>query len=812
MDTFLLDLKCSLRTLGRTPGFAVIAVLTLALGIGANTALFSVVNGVLLNPLPFPQPDRLLAVYTNSSQFGTSSTTYPNFLDWRKETRALAAIAGYRFQDYNLTGTGEPERLHGLMVSAEFFSILGITPRVGRAYRPEEDVVGAVPVALISEGIWKRKFGSSKDAVGTSLVLNGEPHTILGVVPGKVALFRAADVFVPIGQWSEPAFRDRRIGMGMHAIGKLKTGVSLAEARSDMELVGKHLADAYPASNGGLGIVLFPLKEDRVGDVRPMLFVLLGAVGFVLLIACANVANLLLARSTGRTREFAIRAALGAGQARVVRQLLTESVLLALAGGAIGLAFAHWGLEAVLAALPKALPRTDEIALDWHVLAFTLGVALVTGILFGLAPALRMFKPNLQDTLKEGGRGGSGERHRTQKIFVAVEMALAVVLLVGAGLMIRSLAVLWGINPGFDPHNVITYALSLTSEKTATAAQLRQLYRAHLTAFEGTPGIEKVSMTGGSIPMTGDSEIPFWVEGTPKPTSENDMPFALFYLTTPGYRDVMRIPLIRGRFFTDQDDEHSADVAVIDEAFARKFFRDQDPVGKRVNLALLDTHPQIIGVVGHVEHWGLGDTQHETLQAQIYLPIWQVPDHFWTLLNSGCEYVARTAAQPIGTMNGLRAAAAKVDSTSVLYQPERMDEIVKNSVAVQRFTMILLSMFAGLALVLSGIGIYGVIAYVVGQRSHEFGIRIALGAQRGDVLRMVLRDGAKVALAGVIVGLIAAVGLTRLMANMIYGVGVRDPVTFAGVAIVLTMVALAACYVPAWRATRVDPMIALRYE
>ena len=812
MDTFLLDLKCSLRTLGRTPGFAVIAVLTLALGIGANTALFSVVNGVLLNPLPFPQPDRLLAVYTNSSQFGTSSTTYPNFLDWRKETRALAAIAGYRFQDYNLTGTGEPERLHGLMVSAEFFSILGITPRVGRAYRPEEDVVGAAPVALISEGIWKRKFGSSKDAVGTSLVLNGEPHTILGVVPGKVALFRAADVFVPIGQWSEPAFRDRRIGMGTHAIGKLKTGVSLAEARSDMELVGKHLADAYPASNGGLGIVLFPLKEDRVGDVRPMLFVLLGAVGFVLLIACANVANLLLARSTGRTREFAIRAALGAGQARVVRQLLTESVLLALAGGAIGLAFAHWGLEAVLAALPKALPRTDEIALDWHVLAFTLGVALVTGILFGLAPALRMFKPNLQDTLKEGGRGGSGERHRTQKIFVAVEMALAVVLLVGAGLMIRSLAVLWGINPGFDPHNVITYALSLTSEKTATAAQLRQLYRAHLAAFEGTPGIEKVSMTGGSIPMTGDSEIPFWVEGTPKPTSENDMPFALFYLTTPGYRDVMRIPLIRGRFFTDQDDEHSADVAVIDEAFARKFFRDQDPVGKRVNLALLDTHPQIIGVVGHVEHWGLGDTQHETLQAQIYLPIWQVPDHFWTLLNSGCEYVARTAAQPIGTMNGLRAAASKVDSTSVLYQPERMDEIVKNSVAVQRFTMILLSMFAGLALVLSGIGIYGVIAYVVGQRSHEFGIRIALGAQRGDVLRMVLRDGAKVALAGVIVGLIAAVGLTRLMANMIYGVGVRDPVTFAGVAIVLTMVALAACYVPAWRATRVDPMIALRYE
>ena len=812
MDTFLLDLKCSVRTLGRTPGFAVIAVLTLALGIGANTALFSVVNGVLLNPLPFPQPDRLLAVYTNSSQFGTSSTTYPNFLDWRKETRALAAIAGYRFQDYNLTGTGEPERLHGLMVSAEFFSILGITPRVGRAYRPEEDVVGAAPVALISEGIWKRKFGSSKDAVGTSLVLNGEPHTILGVVPGKVALFRAADVFVPIGQWSEPAFRDRRIGMGMHAIGKLKTGVSLAEARSDMELVGKHLADAYPASNGGLGIVLFPLKEDRVGDVRPMLFVLLGAVGFVLLIACANVANLLLARSTGRTREFAIRAALGAGQARVVRQLLTESVLLALAGGAIGLAFAHWGLEAVLAALPKALPRTDEIALDWHVLAFTLGVALVTGILFGLAPALRMFKPNLQDTLKEGGRGGSGERHRTQKIFVAVEMALAVVLLVGAGLMIRSLAVLWGINPGFDPHNVITYALSLTSEKTATAAQLRQLYRAHLAAFEGTPGIEKVSMTGGSIPMTGDSEIPFWVEGTPKPTSENDMPFALFYLTTPGYRDVMRIPLIRGRFFTDQDDEHSADVAVIDEAFARKFFRDQDPVGKRVNLALLDTHPQIIGVVGHVEHWGLGDTQHETLQAQIYLPIWQVPDHFWTLLNSGCEYVARTAAQPIGTMNGLRAAASKVDSTSVLYQPERMDEIVKNSVAVQRFTMILLSMFAGLALVLSGIGIYGVIAYVVGQRSHEFGIRIALGAQRGDVLRMVLRDGAKVALAGVIVGLIAAVGLTRLMANMIYGVGVRDPVTFAGVAIVLTMVALAACYVPAWRATRVDPMIALRYE
>jgi predicted permease len=812
VSTFLQDIKYALRVLAKSPGFTTTAILTLTLGIGANTALFSIVNGVLLNPLPFSQPDELVAVYAKSPTFEQSSITYPNFLDWHKDNQSFSSLAAFRSEDYNLTGAGQPERLHGHQISADFFAMLGVKPVLGRDFRAEEDQAGANPVVLISDGLWKRKYGSSPEILGKTLSLNGVSHTVVGVFTGHEPIFSPSDVYVPIGQWNDPTFRDRRISMGTNAIGRLKPGISIQQAGADMDSIAQNLAVAYPDADKGLGIALVPLKKDTVGDVQGLLLVLLGAVGFVLLIACANVANLLLARSTGRAREFAIRSALGASAVRVIRQLLTESVLLALAGAGLGLLLAKWGTRAMIAAMPETLPRADEIAIDPRVLLFTLAVAVLTGVVFGLVPALKALQTDLHDTLKESGRGSSGARHRTQRFFVAFEMGMALVLLIGAGLMLRSLGALWSINPGFDPHNALTFSLSLTSAQAPTADQLRAKYHASVQQIEALPGVQAVSMLGGSLPMTGDSELPFWVEGQPKPATQQEMPSALFYLVTGGYRSAMGIPLERGRFFTAQDDQHAPTVALIDASFARKFFPNQDPVGKHVNLALLDIQPEIIGVMGHVEHWGLGNTAHQDLQAQIYLPVWQVPDRFWPLLANGSNYVVRTVAAPMGMVNAIRAAAENFDPTAVVYEARPMEQIVANSIATKRFSMILLSVFAALALLLSAVGIYGVVSYLVGQRLREIGLRMALGAQRNDVLRLILGEGVKMALIGVGFGLTGALLLTRFIRQMLYGVSATDPITFVGVATVLTLVALAACYFPARRAMHVDPIVALRYE
>jgi predicted permease len=812
MANFGQDVRYGLRVLRKTPGFTAVAVLTLALGIGANSALFSVVNSVLLNPLPFPNPHELVAVYSRTGTFGESSISYPNFLDWQKDNHSFAYLSAFRPDDFNITGVGEPERLHAHMISAEFFRALGLQLLLGRNFRPEEDRAGAGPVAILSDGVWKRKFGSSREVLGTSITLNGKVYTVIGVAPGHITGLSPSDVYVPIGQWTDPTFRDRRISMGMNSIARLRPGVSIEQARADMSRVAENLAAAYPQADKGSGVTLVPLKTDVVGEVRGILLVLLGAVGFVLLIACANVANLLLARSTGRVREFAIRSALGAGPVRVVRQLLTESVLLGIAGGSIGLALAKLGTKVILAALPGTLPRTEEISLDLHVLLYTFGLSLLTGIAFGLVPALKALRPDLHGTLKEGGRGASGARHRAQSVFVAVEMAMAVVLLIGAGLMIRTLSALWKVNPGFDASNVLTFEISSTSEPSVTAEQLRAKYRATLRQLEGIPDVESLSLLGGSLPMTGDSEVPFWREGQPHPQHETEMTFALFYLVNPDYHRAMRIPVLQGRSFTDQDNEHAPAVALIDANFARKFFPNENPIGKRINLGLIEMQPEIVGVVGHVQHWGLGAREHENLDAQLYLPVWQIPDRFWTLLAGGSQYVARTHGSPAGLATSMRQAVEGVDSSAVIYDVRPMEEIVGRSISTQRLTMLLLSVFSGLALVLSAIGIYGVIAYLTGQRTHEIGVRVVLGASREDVLRVVLGQGMRMTLIGVAIGIAAAFGLTRLIARLIYGVGATDPLTFVGVAVLLSAVALCACYIPARRATRVDPLVALRYE
>jgi len=812
MISFWQDVRYGLRVLLKNPGFTAIAILTLALGIGANTALFSVVNAVLLSPLAFANPAELVAVYTKSPTFQESSIAYPNFLDWQKDNHSFAPLCAFRSDDFNMTGAGEPERVHTHMISSEFFATLGIPPLLGRAFRSEEDTVGAGPVAILSDALWHRKFGSGQDVLGKSITLNGKAYAIVGVAPGHITGLSNTDIFVPIGQWNDPTFRDRRISMGTNSIGRLKPGVTIEQARLDMNRIAESLAIAYPEADKGSGISLIPLKTDVVGDVKGILLVLLGAVSFVLLIACANVANLLLARSTGRSREFAIRAALGASPARVIRQLLTESVLLGLAGGCIGLLLAKLGVRVLVAALSGNLPRSEEIALDGHVLFYTLGISILTGIVFGLIPAVKTLRPDTHETLKEGGRGSSGARHRTQRAFIVVEMAMAVVLLIGSGLMIRTLVALGNVNPGFDPKNVLTFSISSTSNAAVSADQLRVMYRETLRQLESIRGVETVSMMGGSLPMTGDSEIPFWLEGQPKPANDNDMPFALFYLVNSGYHQAMRIPVERGRSFTERDNEQGSAVVLIDASFARKYFPNQDPIGKHLNLGFFETQPEIVGVVGHVEHWGLGSREHQNLQAQIYVPVWQVPNRFWPLLANGSQYVARLAGNSGEIVAAIRQGAEKVVSTAVLYDVRPMDEIVARSISTQRLTMFLLSIFSALALILSAVGIYGVISYLTGQRTHEIGVRVALGASSSDVLRMVLGQGLKITLIGVAIGLAAAFGLTRLITTMIYGVGTTDPITFASVAILLSAVALLACYIPARRAMRVDPIVALRYE
>ena len=817
MNSLLQDIRYAVRILSKAPGFTIIAIVTLALGIGANTALFSVVDGVLLNPLPYTQPDRIVAVYTHTRTFNHSSISYPNFLDWVRENRSFSGLAAFREDDMNITGVGEPERLRTEMISANFFAVLGVKPVVGRTFFAKEDQIGAAPVVLLSEGLWKRKFGGSADAVGKSVSLNGTSYTIVGVIPGDFHYasgnFRFnTDIFVPIGQWDAPLFRDRRTGMGMDAVGRLAPGVTLAQAQADMDGIARNLATAYPDVDKGSGVAMLPLRDDVVGNIRPFLLVLLAAVGFVLLIACANVANLLLVRATGRAREFAIRAALGAAQTRVVRQLLTESVLLSLVGGALGLLLAAWGTHAALGVLPNALPRSNEIHLNVTVLLFAFGISILIGITFGLVPALKTANPDLHETLKEGGRGGSGARHRTQNTFVVVEMALALVLLIGAGLMIRSLAVLWGVSPGYNPHNALQLNVASALPIGGTPDAIRTAFIQLHDRFAAVPGVQALSLEIGSTPMQGDSEVGFWVEGQPKPTNDADMKDALFYSVQPDYLKAMQIPLLRGRFFTADDNQHSAPVIVVDQEFARLAFGNENPIGKRVNLQIIGTTPEIVGIVGHVKQWGLDEGSHSPVLAQFYFPISQVPDQFMPLLARGVSVVVRTTNSPLAVVGGLRSTLEQFNSQLVMYGVQPLDEVVSDSLADRKFSMILLGAFAGLALVLSAIGIYGVISYIVGQRTHEIGIRLALGAHPSDVLRLILGQGTKLALIGIAIGIAAALALTSLMTKIIFGVSAHDPLTFIGVAIVLIAVALAACYFPARRAMRTDPMVALRYE
>jgi predicted permease len=807
------DVRHAIRLFRKAPGFTAVAVLTLTLGIGANTTLFSVVKGVLLNPLPYPHSEQLLAIYASTPGVDRGPVVYLNFLDWQRQNRTFSSMAIYRNQDYNLTGTAEAERLSGYMVSASFFSTLGVQPILGRAFRFDDDQVGAAPVVILGGSFYGRKFGSSPEVIGKTITLNGVSYTVIGVIPAHFAFYgHDRDVYVPIGQWNDPSFRDRRISVSARSIGRLKPGVTRRQAQADMDVVAKNLAAAFPVADKETGITLVSMKDDIVGNVQPFLMVLVAGVGFLLLIACSNVANLLLALSSYRSRELAVRIAIGAGYWRVLRQLVTESVLLAGSGGAFGFLLASLTLEAAGKTLPANLPRAEEISVDGRVLFFTLAVSVFAAMASGLAPALQGSKVNLVEILKQGGRGSVGSPRRLQKTLVAIEVGMAVVLLIGAGLMVRSLHQLWRVDPGFNPTHAITFNLSIPATPGTTSAETRARLRRLDEQLSAIPSVQAVSVTLGSRPMIHDSSLPFWIEGRPKPANENAMSQAMFYLVEAGFEQAMGITMERGRFVTPQDNENASVVIDIDDAFARIYFPHENPVGKRVHLLQFQVEAEIIGVVQHIKQWGPGGDRNSAIQAQFFYPFMQLPEKLMPMTANGVAVVLRTAGDPAAVMSLVRKAVEQHDSREVIYGAETLESVIDRSLAARRITMTLLGVFALIALLLASVGIYGVISFVVGQRRHEIGLRMALGAQPGNVMRLVLGEGLRMALVGVMVGIVAASGLMHLMANQLFGVGAQDPLTFAVVTVVLTLVALVACYLPARRAVRVDPMVALSYE
>jgi len=810
------DVRYGLRILRKNPVFTAVAVATLGLGVGANTALFSVVNGVLLNPLPYPHADRLVTLHESKPNFDAGSLSYPNFRDWQKDNRTFSAMAVMRGSSFSLLGRGEPEQLRGQFITSDFFSILGVKPVRGRFFARGEDGIGGKPLAVISAELWRRKFSGAPDIVGSAMVLDGKDYAIVGVVPAGFDLMlrntNRTDVYLPIGQWGNPLLENRAAGLGIHGIGRLRPGVALATARADMSRVARNLAVAYPDKDKGIGATLIPLRERVVGSVRPFLIALLAAVAFVLLIACVNVANLLLARSTSRMREFGIRSALGAGKGRILRQLLTESLLLSILGGGLGLLLAVRGTRAAVALLGPTLPRSAEIGLDARVLAFTAVISLAAGLLFGLAPSLRSSRYDSSDALKQGGRGALGGRHRAQGVFVVVELAMALVLLIGAGLMIRTLSHLGKVDPGFEPKGVLTFNLSFPPAMAgAPPAAIRAAVRELDSNLASAPGVRSAALSWETFPLLGDEEQVFWPIGRPKPTNGNDMSWSLKYVVEPGYRETMGLRMQRGRFLAPTDDEKSPLVIVIDDVFARKYFGSEDPVGKRLNLDGFDSPAQIVGVVGHVRQWGLDTDDTQSLRAQLYVACQQMPDRY-VAGSPGGLVVVRTAGSAAALAEPLRRRLQSARRDQVVWGMQTMDAIISDSLAARRYSMILLGSFAALALVLSAIGIYGVIAFVAGQRKGEIGIRMALGAERRDILRLVVGQGGRLAALGIAVGMLGALGLTRLMSGLLFGVRAFDPATFAGMAVILWAVAMLASYIPARAAATIDPIVVLRAE
>jgi len=815
------DLRYGVRMLLKNPGITFVVILALALGIGANTAIFSVVDAVLLRPLPYPESDRLVFLNETSKAMDEISISYPNFADWRNQNHVFEKIGVYNRSSYNLTGLGEAERIITGQVSADLFAALRVNPAMGRLFTNDEDKPGGSPVVVLGYALWQRRFGGQANILNQPLTLNGKSYTVIGIMPPDFQFPSRVEMWVPVGQLSgEASWQQRGNHPGLYGVARLKPGVSFAQAKADMDTIGANLEKQYHDSNAGNGIGVQPLLEVFVLDIRRTLWVLFAAVAFVLLIACANIANLLLARAQSRQKEMAIRAAMGAGRWRIARQLLTESVLLALIGGTLGMLIAQWGIKLILYVSPDAIPRSREISLDWRVMAFTIGLSFVTGIVFGLVPALQAGVVDVHETLKETGRGTSG-KHWLRSSLVVVEVATTLVLLVGAGLMIRSFYRLQKVNPGFSYDHLTSFTVALPEKKYKTAEQRDQFYGQLLTNLRALPGVEATAAASG-LPLGNNGwQTGFTIDGRPRPPRDQT-PLMEACLVTPDYFRAMDIPLKRGRYFNDHDDRSSLagkdlsklneferemaglNAIVIDEEFARRYWPNEDPIGKRVAMGG-EKHPlllTVVGVVGRVKMEGLSQ---DSKRVQGYFPSAQIS-------NNGMTIVLKASGDPNQLIAAARQQVKAIDPDQPIYSIRTMDEIRAESVAPERLNLTLLSIFAGIALVLAVVGIYGVMSYSVTQRTHEIGIRMAIGAQPRDVFRMVITQGMMLALIGVGLGLIGAFGLTRLMTTMLFGVEPTDPATFAAIAVLLTVVALVACYVPGRRATKVDPVVSLRYE
>ena len=809
MTTLLQDLRYGIRMLLKNPGFTIVAVLALTLGIGADSAIFSVVNAVLLRPLPYPDSERLVILRERSPQLEGMSVAYPNFIDWREQNSTFETIGVYRRQSYNFTGSGEPERLVGAQVSADVFATLKVNAARGRVFTNDEDKAGATPVVVLSHGLWQRRFGGDPNILDQTLTLDGRSFTVIGIMPSDFMFpFRATELWTPVGQASkDPGWENRGNHPGLTGIARLKTGVSLAQARDDMEIVALNLERQYPDANAGNRVTIISALENAVRSssagerIRPALLVLLGAVGFVLLIACANVANLLLARATTRQKEIAIRTALGASRSRIVRQLLTESILLSVAGGALGLLLARWGVKLIIAVSPNSIPRSREINLDGRLLAFTIGVSVLTGIIFGLVPALQSSKPDLNETLKDAGRGSTGRRHLFRSGLVVSEVALTLVLLIGAGLMIRSFHHLQQVDPGFNDDHLLTFNISLPPKKYSEDRQKISFYDRLVEKIRALPGVQTVGVSSG-LPLGNNGwQTSFRVEGQPEP-EPGHTPLTEACVATPDYFQAMGITLLKGRNFTEQDVKDGPHVTLIDEEFARRYWPGEEAVGKNIRNGRNDPSITVIGIVRRVKMDGLNEDSN---RVQSYYPFRQLP-------NGGMTVVVKTANDPMGIVSAARQQVLEIDPDQPVYNVNTMEQLRADSIAPDRLTLMLLGSFAAVALILAGVGIYGVMAYSVTQRTHEIGIRMALGARQGDVLGMVIRQGMKLAVVGLAIGLGGAWLTTRLMSSLLFGVSATDPMTFTVISVILAGVALGACFVPARRATKVDPMIALRYE
>src|SRR5271168_362531 len=813
LESFYADVRYGLRILRKNPGFTAVAILTLALGIGANTAIFSVVQGVLLAPLPYSEPERLVMVWQyNLTLKHPISVSYPDFLDWQRDAGSFQQMAAYDSQDRNLTAPGTPEHLNGEEISSGFLGMLGIKPILGREFSPDEDKHGGAPVVLISNRLWKNRFAGSSEALGKSVTLDGVDYAIAGVLPADFRLLGDdADVYTPIGRGDPLIYGDRTIHPVL-CVARLKPGTTIAQSEAEMGAIQAQLDQLYPSADRGLGANLKPLKHEFVADVSGTLLLLLGAVGIVLLIACANVANLLLARLAARTREFAIRSALGASGARIVRQLVTESVLLSLAGGTLGLLLAKWGVRPVLAALPGNLPRSENIGVNLSVLLFALAISVAVGILFGLAPALQSAQTDLQAALKAGGRGSTSPHQRAQSSLVIVQVALTLVLLVGAGLLFRTIRRLWEVNPGFDARHLIAFNVGLSPSANKNVASMRTAYQQLIERIRNIPGVTAAELTI-LYPLSEQQNIGPFLAGSHQPASSAEAPRALFYWTGPDYLRTMEIPLLQGRYFTAADTASSQPVVLIDSVLARAYFPDIDPVGQAMTIPHWGP-VRIIGVVGHVQHWGLDERDAYT-QNQIYASLNQLQGDWAPLFYRRLTVVVSTPLDAAAVMPAIKAAVYGASGDQTIYGVQVIQQALARSLSSQRFPMILLGVFAGLALLLASIEIYGVISYSVIQRVHEIGIRMALGAERRDVFRMVIEQGLRLALSGVAIGAAAALILARLLSSfshLLYGVGTGDPATFLAVSAVLIGVRILACYIPARRAMRVEPMVALRCE